>query len=180
MTEVETTKVLGLTESDIRVPTQDDKGHGERLWFKIPLPLYNQIGSILGQQKKFQIKSYPHFCRVAVYKLCQICLAQEYDLRSVLGQVDLIREILDAEAYQSAFRGLFDSLSKRISDYIQVGAPGEAARLVLECKKHIDNMPEGFWRRQYKKKLKDDFGQYVRQLGQASLTEFGDDDEGDE
>ena len=79
-------------------------------------------------------------------------------------------ELMRDEEMNKDFTLVFSKLEDRIKCYLNEGEEQESARLVLTIQSYIRDMPDGFWKEKYKKKIET---QYGRLIGKVKKADFG-------
>lgn len=160
---------------EFRIPASDTKGHSSRHWFRCIPTMARQVEQMI-QARQFPYRTKGDLLRHALHRHMR-WLASLEPVVSVSQQVDAILELLRDEEMNNDFRVLFDRLGQRISQYVSEKSQGEAVRLVLTIRSHINEMPEGFWRERYTEHLKKNYGDLLKKAPKCNLGEM-DDEEG--
>ena len=155
-----------------RVAATDTKGHSTRHWFRSIPQLSGQVQAVV-ESRVFNYKSKGDLLRHALM-LHLKWLQKLKPGKSVLGQAEAILEILRDEENNREFDIVFAKLSERIEAHQRGQAEGEAARLVLIVMKHIEEMPDGFWKEKYKEKVARKYGGLLKSVGKAQLGKVSD------
>ena len=153
--------------AEFRIPASDTKGHSARQWFRCIPSMARQVEQIT-QAKQFPYRTKGYLLRHALHRHMR-WLASLEPLKTVSGQVDAILEIMRDEEINKDFSLVFARLEDRISSYMEDGDNREAARLVLIVQSHIKEMPSGFWKDKYQKKIKVQFGGLLKKATKLKL-----------
>ena len=129
-----------------------------------------QIEQII-QSKQFPYRTKGDFLRHALHRHVR-WLSTLGEVPSVMGQVDTILEIMRDEEMNNDFSLVFAKLEERINSYLSDGDSKEAARLILLIKSHIAEMPSGFWKTKYTKRLNDRFGRLTNGMKKLNLKDI--------
>ena len=124
------------------------------------------------QGKQFPYRTKGDIFRHALHRHVKWLMAQA-DIPSVMGQVDTIMEILRDEESASDFSLVFDKLGERISAHLSGGSEGEARRLVLLVYRHVEDMPDGYWKEKYQGEIKGRYGHILKGAKTAGLNMDG-------
>lgn len=160
----------GPDQAEFRIPASDTKGHSARQWFRCIPSMARQVEQIV-QAKQFPYRTKGDLLRHALHQHMR-WLASLEPLKTVSGQVDAILEIMRDEEMNKDFSLVFARLEERISSYVEDGDNREAARLVLIVQSHIKEMPSGFWKDKYQKKVKDQFGGLLKKATKLKLGDL--------
>lgn len=160
-----------LTERQFRVPIKDGHGHSDRISFRLH-PQYMPVLNNLLRSQRFPFRSTNDIVRFAIDRTCRE-LERRAGIPSLMHRVDAIRDLLIDDENNSSFLANFELIGRRVQEYVNSGAPQEAARILTETRHHIDQMPAGYWRTRYQQELLTRFGHLLRvQAGDgASLTD---------
>ena len=160
-----------LTERQFRVPIKDHHGHSDRISFRCH-PQYIPVLNNILRSERFPFRSTNDIVRYAVDHVCRD-LERRAGIPSMMHRIDAIRELLIDDENNASFLGNFELIGRRVQDYINTGAPQEAARILTETRHHIDQMPEGYWKSRYRQELLSRFGHLLQvEAGKgASLTD---------
>ena len=137
----------GINPDEFRVPASDAKGHTSRLWLRCQPGHANQIARVK-DSKRFPYRSTGDILRHALARHLKWLesLPAGKGIPSVTGAVDAILDLVRDEEFAADFRLVFDKLGSRISAHMGAGSLGEARRLLLQVLRHIDGMPDCYWR----------------------------------
>lgn len=155
--------------SEFRIPASDTKGHNARHWFRCIPVMARQVEQII-QAKKFPYRTKGDLLRHALHRHMG-WLASMEPIPSVSGQVDAILEIMRDEEMSNDFSLVFDKMDERISQHMVNGAQREAMRLIMTIQTCIAEMPEGFWKDSYQKKLGKKYGSLLKGSDKCKLGE---------
>jgi len=147
---------------EFRIPASDTKGHNARQWFRCIPSMSRQVEQVV-QSKQFPYRTKGDLLRHALHRHMS-WLTTIAPVLTVSGQVDVVLEIMRDEEMNNDFSLVFDRLSERISQHLSEGSQEEAVRLVRIVQSHVEDMPDGFWKAKYKKRLAD---RYKDMLGNA-------------
>ena len=167
------TNVINLNSLDhtvFQVPASDTKGHNTKLWFRLQ-PGHAQMIDRVVSSRKFPYRSQGDLLRHAILRHMHFLDALA-PVPSVLAQVDAIIEVLRDEQFASEFSALFERIGARISAHMSHGSTGQARRLLLVVQKHMDAMPDGYWKDTYKEELASSYGYLLTESPKASLKHF--------
>lgn len=135
------------------VKATDAKGHSVRVWCSCQPGHARQLDRFLAS-KKFPYRTKGDIIRHAIYRhLYWLQSLPGKQIPSVMSEVDAILDIMSDEQFASDLRLVFDRLGVRINEHVGKGCFEEAARLLLQVRARVDQMPECHWRREYVKEL---------------------------
>jgi len=160
----------GPNPDEFRIPASDTKGHSARLWFRAIPAMARQMEQVV-QSKAFPYRTKGDLLRHALHRHMS-WLGRQDDITSVSGQVDVILEIMRDEEANNDFQAVFSRLGERVTQHLTRGSTREAQRLILTVKRHIDRMPEGFWKDRYKEELMDRYGELANGGTRANLGDM--------
>lgn len=166
---------------EFRIPASDAQGHSSRVWTRIQ-PGHDRQLDVVANCGWFPYRTKGDVVRHAVKRHLD-WLETLAAIPSVMKQVDAILAIMREEEANEDFRLVFDSLGVRVAKFLTEGKIDRARSLVSQVASHIDDMPEGYWRDQYKEELKSRFGYMLKvdsQRPPANLLELVTDSEGEE
>lgn len=152
-----------------RVPSQDQHGHSERIFFRVQPGHARQIQSIV-QLSVWPYRDTGDLLRHALDRHLKF-LDSLLPIPSVTKQVDAIMEVLREEEFNTDFRSLFDKLQQQVSVYVGMGSEREARSLVVRVKQYIVDMPQGDWKRRYESELEERFGHLITNARGVKLTD---------
>lgn len=154
--------------AEFRIPASDTKGHSARQWFRCIPAMARQIEQVI-QARQFPYRTKGDILRHALHR--HMKWLNELDpFPTVSGQVDAMLELMRDEEMNKDFTLVFSKLEDRIKCYLNEGEEQESARLVLTIQSYIRDMPDGFWKEKYKKKIET---QYGRLIGKVKKADFG-------
>jgi hypothetical protein len=138
------------------IPASDSKGHSERAWCRLS-PGHDRQLDIVLRSRRFPYRTKGDIIRHAIVRTLKWLESME-DVPSVLGQVDMMMDILRDEQMQQEFIAMFEAMQRVIGNHVSAGATGEARRLVAKMKMQIQKMPDGHWKNRYHEELDTKFG----------------------
>ena len=156
------------TEEEFIIPSQDTKGHSERIYFRVQPGHARELNMMLAS-KKFPFRTMGDMLRLFT-KLGIDLLKTVETFPSVSGQVDSVLKIVRDEQFYLEFISIYEQAGNAINRYIGSGEHGQARKLVVMMREEIRKMPKGYWREKYGKELKNKFGYLLKDAG-AGLTE---------
>ena len=163
------TELNAIDPMQFRVPGSDTKGHASRVYFRCQPGHSHQI-DMLVQSKQFPYRTKGDLLRHSLVRhLRWLEGLGQWRVPSVLAEVDAIIELIRDDEFAQEFSAVFDKLGERISNHLGQGSAGEARRLLLSITKHVERMPEGYWRDRYTKEIEQRYGHIVTNAPKASL-----------
>lgn len=142
-----------LDPAGFRIPASDAKGHSVPKRVRVQPGLANAM-KILAGCKAFPYKDEAELMRHAFVRHVK-WLESLGDVPSVSGIVDAANEVLIQEQMHEEYLEIFTSLRTRINYYIQRGDHTEARKLVGRMSSDFKKMPDGYWKTQYERQLKE-------------------------
>lgn len=139
--------------SDFRVPASDSKGHSVPKSFRV-MPILSHAISVMMTSKAFPYKTEAELIRHAIMRHLH-WLEKIGDVKSVTGQVEAANVVLREELLFEEYQETFTSLRGRVINLISRGDNQEARRIVMRMRSYFNDMPEGYWKTQYEKQLKE-------------------------
>lgn len=168
---------LGAIDPDkFRVSASDEKGHSERIQARVMPALAHQM-QILVEKGGFPYRTKGDMIRHAMMRHLHF-LESIGPIPSVTAQMDAINDLLVEEKISWEFQATLEKLGQMVSSYMGSSADGEARRIILETKKHILRMPDGYWRDKYLKELGDRWGQILVNAPRGAFGKLGEGEEG--
>lgn len=158
---------------DFHIPASDTKGHSARHWFRCIPAMARQVEQIV-QSRAYPYRTKGDLLRHALHRHMR-WLNSITPVQTVSGQVDAIIEVMRDEEMNNDFSLVFNKLDERISNHMMVGESKEAARLILVIQSHINGMPDGFWKRKYKMRISEKYGNLISKTGRANMGTMEDD-----
>lgn len=167
------TKVVDIGSLDpmaFRIPASDTKGHSHREYFRVQ-PGHAQMVSEVLNSKKFPFRTRGDVHRLGLARLFR-WLETISPIASVTAEVDAIMEIMREEEFALDFEQVYAKMAEMINMHMGRGAVGEARRLLLAVQRHINKMPDGYWRDRYIREMTTRFGHIIEEAPKASLRNF--------
>ena len=159
-------KVVGLgsrlNAESFRIPASDTRGHSAKEWFRIPPDYAEQMAGIV-QGGAFPYKSKGDLIRHAIHRhLHWLDSISPTPLQRSPSELDLISEIVRRQEMQAEFREVMQRASKMINIYIaEEGAVEEAKKLARQIQARVEQMPDGYWKRMFERKLREQHGELL-------------------
>lgn len=153
---------------DFRIPASDTKGHNIRQWFRCMPAMARQVEQVV-QSRVFPYRTKGDLFRHALHRHMDWLATQEA-IPSVSKQVDIIIEIMRDDEMDGDFALVFEKLEARVTNHLSSGDIGEAAKLISRIKGCIAEMPDGFWKDKYNKKVADKYGDIVKHTPKCRLN----------
>ena len=146
----------------------DSQGHSARVFCRVMPGITQQLEYVM-QTHAFPYRTKGDILRHALHRHLAWLTTLE-PMKSVMGQVDAIAEVLREEEQASEFQVSFDRRAARISSFSQQRAEGEARRMVLNVTRLIGGMQDGYWRDKYLAELESRWGYMIEQAPRAALV----------
>lgn len=166
------------TPDEFRVPANDTQGHSSRVWARIQ-PGHDRQLDIVVTSKWFPYRSKGDVIRHAIKRHLD-WLETLAPMPSTTKQVDAVLALMKEEEANEDFRLVFDSLGAKIAKMLTDGKIDRAKSLAAQVASNIDDMPDGYWRDQYKEELNRRFGYLLKNQGgqsPANLLQLIEDEE---
>ena len=162
----------GSTDDSIdsfKVPTSDEKGHNVHIAFRC-MPLWaGHLDKIVSSQK-FPYVSRGDVIKHAILRHFHWLEALEEVPGSVLGQIQLMVDLIEDDLRQQGFETVMEGLKERVSYHMNNGDLGQARRQVLQATKCVEEMPRGFWRDKFQRELKRGYKELMGTAPKARLN----------
>jgi len=165
-----------LSNTDFRLPANDEKGHGVPIHVRVP-PSYLKQLEIIVTSKHWPYQTTSDVIRHAI-KRHMGWLSTLAPIPSVIHQTNAINEILVEEGDKSTFLEIIDELAKKIGEAVAAGRLGPARELLARVVGEIDGMPDGWWKEQYRAEFEKRFKGLLDKPQAASLADLIEDIEG--
>lgn len=162
----------GLDPAQFRVSGTDSKGHTSRIWVNLQ-PMHVQTIDILTQSGKFPYRTRGDFLRHSVMKHIHWLERIHQPLNSITGALDAMNALLRDAEFRMEFTEYIARLTKQIEALVDEGDITAARKLLLETLRHVESMPEGYWRDKYSKTIRDKNKRLLEEMPTASLLCFG-------
>jgi len=159
-------RVLGMVSKevldadDFMVPGTNKQGHFERVNFRILPEHHRQVYAVLGS-KQFPYRTLGHLIRHSLVRHMIWLRTLKPGLKSVHAQVDAMIVALKDDEMQADFDGIFSLLRERVAAHQLAGRQAMAEKLVQAVGQQIRGMPEGDWKRVYRRELEQKFGELM-------------------
>ena len=145
------------------VPSHDDKGHSDRVSFRVPPRIPRQVQEMVTAHK-FPYKTSSDLYRHAVFEHLTRLMSME-PVKSHIQQIEMANELIREEISQQKFSEFFAGLQQAISNYLSRGDIEQASRFVTTVRAHIAEIEDEYWRDRYMQELKQRFGQLLKIKG---------------
>lgn len=156
-------------------PVSDEKGHNIQMHFRCPPDWGRQVEKIL-KDTRFPYISSADVLRHALVRHFQwlpTVLEGEDIPGSVLGQIKMAQDLLIDDRRQQEFNDLLDALKERVRAHLGTGNTGQAVKHVLTSLRYIEEMPDGFWKDQFKTRILQEHGELLKGAPRVSLVAVG-------
>lgn len=158
---------------DFIIPARDSKGESVRIWSHIQ-PGHDRAIATLVNSRRFPFRTPGDVFRLAVH-WALLHLEELEPVISVTGQVDAMLDVLRAEEAAIEFNDFLLRAQSVIGRHIRENAPAEARRIVMDLRRKILAMPDGYWKRRYLSTVEEQFGHLIDgSKGATSLATFED------
>lgn len=142
------------------VPATDNNGHSVRQWFQCQPGLAKLVRDVVSG-RNYPYKSNSDLLRHALLRHIK-WLNSIQPVGSILAQVELINETCKTEMFNAEYDKLFTTISETVSTLLARDAEGQAVKTVLDAKRYMMEMSDGYWRGRYLKTLEDKFGHIIK------------------
>ena len=172
-TPQQSTSTNPQSQTDFRLPANDEKGHGVPVHVRVP-PSYLKQLEIIVTSKHWPYQTASDVVRHALKRHME-WLSTLASIPSVIHQTNAINEILVEEGDKSTFLEIIDELAKKVGEAVAAGRLGPARELLARVMGEIDGMPEGWWKEQYRAVMGERFKGLLDRPEAASLAELVED-----
>uniref|UniRef100_A0A6M3XWQ3 Uncharacterized protein n=1 Tax=viral metagenome TaxID=1070528 RepID=A0A6M3XWQ3_9ZZZZ len=166
-----------LDPAQFRISATDTKGHTARKWYNIQ-PMHSQMMAVLMEAKKFPYRTIGEFTRHAIVRHIHWLESIHQPIKSVTGALDASNAVLRDMEFRSEFKYFIEKLDKQVNILVDEGDIGAARKLVLEVLRHIEDMPEGYWRDKYLGQIRKGHAKLLEGAPKASLLAFSEEGAG--
>lgn len=142
-----------LDASSFRVPASDAKGHSLYKQFRVMPAMANAMSMVIAS-KAFPYKTESELMRHAIQRHLR-WLESIGEIDSVTAHVDAATSVLSEHQMNEDFQTLFNFLRVRVNDCVERDEHQEARKLIKKCESDFNRMPEGYWKRRFKKQLEE-------------------------
>lgn len=143
------------------IPAADDNGTSAKLTVRVPPEWLRQIDTVI-KYKKIDYVNRGDFVRDAIRRHFQWVETwlrghEEECYGSLLGKINMILRELEQDRYLQGFHSVVLSLKERVGVFLRRGAEKEALRHILRSLQIINQMPESYWKKVYKKTIEEEY-----------------------
>ena len=161
-------KITGADPNEFRIPASDTKGHSNREYFRCQ-PGHAQQINMFVQSGKFPYRTRADLIRHAVVRHLRWLHTFEAGVPNIMSQVDAILEVVRQEEMQQEFKHVINKTSETVNGLLADGADGEARRMILKVKEHVNAMPDGYWKDKYQREIGQRFDHLLKSGAKANL-----------
>lgn len=165
-----------LDPAQFRVSGTDTKGHYDRVWVNLQ-PMHVQTLDILSKSGKFPYRNRGDIMRHALVRHIHWLERIHKPVNSVTGALDAMNALLRDAEFRQEFTEYLTKLNKQIEAFVDEGDVPAARKLLLETLRHVETMPEGYWKTKYQKSITEKHKRLLEDLPRASLFRIGGSDE---
>lgn len=161
-----------LDPAQFRVSGTDTKGHTDRIWINFQ-PMHVQTMDILARCGKFPFRNRGDLLRHAAVREFHWLERIHKPVNSVTGALDAMNALLRDAEFRQEFTEYLGKLNKQIEAFQDEGDVPAARKLLLETLRHVETMPEGYWKTKYQTAIKEKHKRILDDLPRASLYQMG-------
>lgn len=161
-----------LDPAQFRVSGTDTKGHYERVWVNMQ-PMHVMTIDAMSAAGKFPYRNRGDIIRHATVRHIHWLERIHQPVNSVTGALDAMNALLRDAEFRQEFTEYISKLNKQIEAFVDEDDLPAARKLLLETLRHIESMPEGYWKTKYKKTIEEKHKRILEDLPKASLFSFG-------
>ena len=143
-------------DREFRVPASDHHGHSERYQFRAPAAMVRQLDLIVrkaGLPYRFPAEVVRH-ALLRHFKWVEGISP----VPTVSQQLSAIMEVIQDEEFAAEFTVMFNKAAERVNARMSDGDVNGVRAFLRRIEAHIDEMPEGEWKRKYLVEFKRRFG----------------------
>lgn len=149
-------------------PASDDKGANSKLQVRVNPDWVRQI-NIIVKSHKFPYVSGGEVVRDAIYRHFTWLETFKIPHDSILHKIQSMVDMLEEAKIQQGFEKVVANLEGRVAYFNQKGARNEAVKYVLRVLGYIDEMPDGHWKEQFTKEIKERYSGLIKCSPKAKL-----------
>lgn len=153
-----------------RVPSQDSKGHSDRVQFRAHPGQLRQAQEI-ANRPNCPYKTVSDLYRHALKRHLEWLATQEGFQPTVDSQLDAILRILEEEERRAVFEAEIDKADTIIWNRIKSGGEEAAKDIVAEIHREVLKMPEEYWRTRYLNEIRKRWGHLLRPWNMTETEE---------
>lgn len=144
-------------------PASDNRGHSERIGFRIPPQVVSELELVLEHFRRISgYRAVNDIVRHALMRHLAFLHAIEPTMKpTYLGALQAMQLVLAEDRQRSETEAIFRELERRIDDHMQRGDRGETVRLIYETKRRLDNTPNTPWKRRWLDRYKVRYAHYL-------------------
>jgi hypothetical protein len=96
-------------------------------------------------------------------------------INSVTGALDAMNALLRDAEFRIEFQTYIGRLTRQIEALVDEGDTIAARKLLLETLRHVENMPDGYWKTKYSNTIREKNKRLLDDMPIANLLKFGED-----
>lgn len=150
-------------------PASDDNGHNAKFQVRINPDWIHQMDVIV-KSPEFPYVSRGEVVRDAIYRHFIWLESFEIPNDSILQKIQSMVDILEEAKIQQGFEKVMAGLEDRVAYFGRKGARTEAVKYVLRVLGYVDDMPDGHWKEQFTKDIKERYSALLQYAPKAKLT----------
>jgi len=152
---------------EFNIAASDDRGHNAKIVFNVQPFIAKQAQQFV-ESRRFPYADKSALYRHGTYRHLKFLASLEGNVKTVMGQINVINKLFDDEEQSAAFQSTFQRLSSLISHYVGANEKIQAVRLITDVKQYLNEMPEGFWKRKYLEELDAKHGGFIKDVVKES------------
>lgn len=164
----------GLDPAQFRISGTDTKGHTSRMWANFQ-PMHVQTIDNIIQSHKFPLRNRGDFLRHACIREIHWLERIDKPINSVTGALDAMNALLRDAEFRIEFQTYISRLTRQIEALVDEGDTVAARKLLLETLRHVESMPDGYWKTKYSNTIREKNKRLLDDMPMASLLKFGED-----
>ena len=161
----------GLDPAQFRVSGTDTKGHTQRIWVNVQ-PMHAQMLDVMAQSGKFPYRNRGDLLRHALVRHFHWLERIHKPINSVTGALDAMNALLRENEFRMEFKDYVTRLTKQVEALVDEGDDAAARKLLLETLRHIESMPDGYWKDKYTREVRSKNRRLLENMPKASLLNF--------
>ena len=151
------------------IPASDDQGHNAQIMVRVPPEWLRQM-DVISKESKFPYANRGDIVRDAIYRHF-IWLEEYHEVPgSTLHKIQAMLDVIEEARSQQGFEKVLAKLEERVQYFSTKGARGEAVKCVLRILGYVGDMPEGHWRDQFKKEIRERYAGLLNCSPKAKLN----------
>lgn len=166
-----------LDPAQFRVSGTDTKGHTQRIWINFQPMHVQTIDTLSRPNGVFPYRNRGDLMRHGLVRHVHWLERIHKPVNSVTGALDAMNALLRDAEFRQEFTEYLGKLNKQIEAFVDEGDVPAARKLLLETLRHVESMPDGYWKTKYQNAITEKHKRLLEDLPRASLFRVGSEDD---